>query len=813
MYRGSDAQRSSLVSGVKSTAPALALHAENSQTDQRLLKLSQAFLRLGVNVDRNIQILCETASKLLSAHCAIYTRLLDGKTFTSGDWQCPRGIGGGTLLDGTINHQVLTAGEIDDQPLILRKLHNTRFIENDPNVAGYGLQTYVGQAVKRAADPCGILAVVFAEDVEFDVMEKQILRVLAGAIGVEEHRGQGQLLESERRQVLEMVALNEPLEHIMDRLLEMSVRAHPEVAITALLLRDGHLTHAAALNMPEELLEAIDQHATQLAGMLQLASTRLVEMEEQAVISNIVYDPAWLPLRDVTLRHGLRACCSMRILLPGGDAAGMLMAFCRAQDRLTPADMDLLKTLSRLAAMAIDQRQAVEQMAHGAQHDPLTGLPNRLLFEERLQSALKHARQFDQSVGLLFIDLDRFKIINDTLGHHCGDELLHEVSLRFKACVRRSDTLVRLGGDEFGVVLPELKDRSGAVRVAKAMLASLRTPLVIGGHEFHITASIGISVFPQDATESADLQRHADTAMYRAKNSGKNAFQCFAPEMNAMAMERLSLENDLRRAVDNGELRLHFQPLVDCDGRMYAAESLLRWNHPKRGLISPSIFIPLAEETGQILRIGKWVLQEACRQSQAWRDRSLLPVKIGVNVSASQFAQVDFVEEVLSGLESAGLSAAMLNLEITESMLMRSTEEVTRKLTDLRNAGVQLAIDDFGTGYSSLAYLQNLPVDTLKIDRSFVRQIPDTHGALTTDSRTAVIRAITSLAQALGMRVVAEGVETERQRSFLQMIGCDGLQGYYFSKPVPAEEFEKLIVAGGCVLPPVTTSVPKCAFP
>ena len=431
----------------------------------------------------------------------------------------------------------------------------------------------------------------------------------------------------------------------------------------------------------------------------------------------------------------------------------------------------------------ISERKAAEaRIDHLAHHDALTGLFNRYSLENRLAQSLLAARRENQQLAVIFIDLDRFKVINDTLGHHVGDLLLLEVANRLSACVRESDIVARLGGDEFVVTLTALANDMDAALVAKKIVATLGMPYEIEGKQLHTTPSVGISLFPANGEDADTLMKNADTAMYYAKEKGRNNFQFFSPAMTAAATERLELERDLRSALANHEFELHYQPQVCAsEGIVRGVEALIRWRHPERGLIPPLKFIPIAEETGVIEVIGAWVLNEACRQMAVWRQAGFDLQHVAVNLSAYQLRSPDLVSQVQAAIARFGLSPGELELEITESVAMEDPERAIGQLRALRDSGVELAIDDFGTGYSSLAYLKMLPIHTLKLDRAFVRDIE-------TDENDAAISAATlALARNLGLRVVAEGVETEAQRAFLSSHACNLLQGYLFGKPEPAD--------------------------
>jgi diguanylate cyclase (GGDEF)-like protein/PAS domain S-box-containing protein len=436
-----------------------------------------------------------------------------------------------------------------------------------------------------------------------------------------------------------------------------------------------------------------------------------------------------------------------------------------------------------------ESRAMALEMAHLAQHDFLTSLPNRLLLSERMVHAISLAKRHKQQVGLLFLDLDNFKHINDSLGHAIGDQLLQSVARRLVECVRTTDTVCRQGGDEFVILLAEIGQPQDAAHVAETLRAALDMPHLIDGHELHISLSIGISVFPDDGADVDTLMQSADTAMYHAKASGRNNYQFFKSEMNTRAVRRLFIEKSLRRALKQGEFLLHYQPKIDlASGALTGAEALIRWQDPDLGLVYPAQFVPIAEENGLIVPVGRWVLREACRQVQAWLDAGLRAVPVSVNISAVEFRHEGFLAGVAQILKETGLAPRYLELEMTESILMRNGESSALALEALQAMGVQLAIDDFGTGYSSLSYLKRFPIDTLKIDQSFVRDI-------VTDADDAnIVAAVIGMGKSLKQRVVAEGVETHAQLAFLRARHCDEGQGFHFSHPVSAEDFAHLLV-------------------
>ncbi|MCK2125179.1 EAL domain-containing protein [Thauera aromatica] len=436
-----------------------------------------------------------------------------------------------------------------------------------------------------------------------------------------------------------------------------------------------------------------------------------------------------------------------------------------------------------------DRKDAEARLSHLANHDPLTGLPNRNLLHDRLAHAI--TRRGEGLNAVLFLDLDRFKLINDSYGHDVGDELLRAVAARLQHCLRAEDTVARLGGDEFVVLLEDLPSVDAAAAIAGKIASHLSVPVTVGERELPLAASVGIALHPRDGSDPQTLLKHADTAMYRAKEAGRGGFCFFAADMNAQALQRLTLENDLRRALENGELEVFYQAQVALDdGRLTGAEALVRWRHPVKGLVPPAAFIPVAEETGLIVSLGEQVLRAACRQLATWQRQGLPRLTVAVNLSPRQFRQPDLVDRVAAILAETGADPDWLELEITESAAMQHAEETIGALRRLREMGVSLAIDDFGTGYSSLSYLKRFPIDKLKIDRSFVQGVPGN------GDDAAIVQAIIAMARSLGLALLAEGVESAAQHDFLQAQGCALAQGWLFGRAVPAAAFERDHLAG-----------------
>jgi diguanylate cyclase (GGDEF)-like protein/PAS domain S-box-containing protein len=443
-----------------------------------------------------------------------------------------------------------------------------------------------------------------------------------------------------------------------------------------------------------------------------------------------------------------------------------------------------------------ERKKAEDTIAFQAFHDYLTQLPNQRLFKDRLEMAIVHEKRHGGMVGVMFIDLDRFKVVNDTYGHSAGDELLKSVAHRLRLCMRAGDTLARKGGDEFTVLLPDMLKAEDVTVIAEKILNALNAPFVVNGQDVHITASIGIAVLPRDGETADILLKNADIAMYKVKSNGKNGFKYFIPDMNACSRERISLENDLRQAIRNAEFELYYQPQFSVSrNEIVAMEALIRWKHPIHGLLNPSGFIDLAEETGLIGTITDWVLGESCRQLSVWRAMGLNNLRMAVNVSPREFERNDIIERILTQKACNNLPADSLEIEITENILLRDAPSVIDKMKFLREHGVRISIDDFGTCYSSLNYLRLFPVSMIKIDQSFVRDLNDEH------SVSPIIQAIIGIARGFGLHLLAEGVETIDQLNILKGLGCDEMQGYFFSKPLQAEEAEFMLFSATAGIP------------
>ena len=557
----------------------------------------------------------------------------------------------------------------------------------------------------------------------------------------------------------------------------------------------------AAHGLPEIMtLGQLDKARHEMATHLQLETRLRAELQaeqqgRQAAekqLQEAVSAPARLPAGAPA--HERRPNGRFWPVLAGSCLLLLLLTLALARRRehkkrfyLLGLESEILQANDRMKKEMEERHSAEERILQLANYDELTGLPNRAILNQNITQALTKFKRFKKQIAVLFIDLDRFKLINDTMGHGAGDYVLKTVAERFKGCLRDSDTIARLGGDEFVVLVEDLADPKAVAGIAQKLLAAAQLPFVIQGQECHVTASIGISTFPGDAKDAANLLKNADIAMYRAKEQGKNNFQYYSEQMNMHSLERLALESSLRHALERNELRLYYQPIIDTSSqRIVGVEALIRWQHPDLGMVGPLQFIPIAEETGLIGEIGHWVLETACIQGTEWLAMGY-PLNISVNLSPRQLNERDLVVEFKNTFIKTGYPATSLTLEITEGLMLSNPDETVVILQELKDLGVRIAIDDFGTGYSSLAYLRRFPIDTLKIDRSFLQEIPgDADSA-------ALTAAVIALGHSLHLNVVAEGVETDEQRNFLIDHHCQNLQGYWFSRPKPGAEITTLL--------------------
>jgi diguanylate cyclase (GGDEF)-like protein/PAS domain S-box-containing protein len=590
--------------------------------------------------------------------------------------------------------------------------------------------------------------------------------------------------------VLEMIATSAPLISVLDRLIRVIESQLTGIFGSVLLLDEDelHLRHGAAPSLPEDYLKAIDgARIGPNVGSCGSAAYR----RETVVVADIALDPLWKDYRELAGKHGLRSCWSTPIMSSNGAVLGVFAMYSASVRKPGPAETRLVEVATRIAGIAIERKLAEDRIHFMATHDALTGLPNRGLLRDRLAQALLLAERYNRWATVAFIDLDNFKVINDSLGHNAGDELLKILAGRMVSGVRASDTVVRFGGDEFVILFFDQEKSAQAVsQTLQNIQAAIAAPLEVEGHSLRVTSSIGVATYPNDGKTADELLANADAAMYRAKEIGRNNFQYYTPELNEKVHEKFKLQEELRNAVARNEFSLLYQPQINLrSGKIFAVEALIRWNHPESGLLSPDRFIPIAEETGLIVQIGEWVLKEACRQNKAWQDAGLPPIGVCVNVSARQFTERGLPSLVATALSENKLEARYLELEVTESLIMQDADQAIATMMELQTLGVQLSIDDFGTGYSSLIALKTFPVGRLKIDKSFIGGLPND------ENDKAVATAVISMGQKLNLRVIAEGVETAEQVSFLRENNCDEMQGYYFSKPMQPCAIEELLQA------------------
>ncbi|HEV3037401.1 MAG TPA: EAL domain-containing protein [Candidatus Angelobacter sp.] len=595
-------------------------------------------------------------------------------------------------------------------------------------------------------------------------------------------------METDRRHFLESITQNQALEDNLQQLVRILENQVQGALCSVLLLKLGRPCHVAASTFSKDMLLGLEAfRSDEIAGALGAGP----DYKELVFVEDFSVSCTNRELRDWAAAFNLKSCWFAPVMKSGGHIEGLIVVFFRELRQATPQERNRLQVASGMAAIAIEHRRLTDRLAYQAQHDALTGLPNRFLLEDRLQQAVAYANRHQSGLAVLLLDLDGFKYINDTLGHQAGDQVLIEVSRRLRNVIRQADTLARLGGDEFCIVATDVDKHADAIRVAQTCLDSLRKPMLIAERDYSISASIGISYYPEHGSEAEILQQHADTAMYHAKFNGKNGIQLFTSEINEQLRERLDLIGDLRQALDRGEFHLEYQPQFLADGELVGFEALVRWDHPARGPISPTQFIPIAEETGLVVPIGRWVLDRACQQLATWRRAGYERLRVAVNVSTLQFERQDWIQTISDVLQASGLPPSAVELELTETVVMKNCKHAAERLRQLRDLGISSAIDDFGTGYSSLMYLQNLPIDTLKIDQSFVRNLNPLLPGETGNG--AIVRAIVALAQQLGLRVVAEGVETAEELDLLRRLGCDLMQGYFFAKPMGPEDCESFL--------------------
>ncbi|MBM7649872.1 diguanylate cyclase (GGDEF)-like protein/PAS domain S-box-containing protein [Bacillus ectoiniformans] len=593
-----------------------------------------------------------------------------------------------------------------------------------------------------------------------------------------------ELLDGQNK-ILEMIARGTPLQTTLDQIVSL-IENLSSGGLCSILLTDKEKTklmYGSAPSLPREYNELID--GISIGPSVGSCGTAAF-FKETVIVSDIETDPLWADYKEAAALYSLKSCWSFPILDHDQNVEGTFGMYYRERRSPDAHDFHIIAHATYLTNLAIQNNKKEELIHHQAYHDHLTDLPNRRLFQKYIDSALEQAKKQKKEVALLFLDLDRFKLINDSLGHNTGDLLLQKVSKRLVGCIEEQGTLFRQGGDEFIILLENTTEELTSV-IAQQIIDLLSAPYDLDGHEVVVTPSIGISLFPSQARDANTLIKRADNAMYHAKRQGKNNFQFYRTEIDNLSDEKFETEMLLRKALEREEFVLHFQPQIETKKQVLCgAEALIRWKSSELGMISPAKFIPLAEESGLIVPIGEWVIRTACRQNKAWQDNGIPPFVISVNLSIRQFYQTDLVEKISAILTETGLDPKYLELEITESMTMH-VETALVVLADLKKLGVKIAIDDFGTGYSSLNYLKKFPIDRLKIDQSFVKDI-------STDANDRdIVTTIIAMGHTLKKRVIAEGVETEEQLDFLKEHNCDEIQGYLHSPPVDAERFLEVI--------------------
>ncbi len=670
-------------------------------------------------------------------------------------------------------------------------------LEGQPRPA---FETYIGTPVWLGAELFSTLS--FSSPYNgaarsFSVADRELIELMARSIGrvILEHRIQSerdrlQSLEKNRNCVLEMVAENESIEAILAEVARLVEEERPGTLCSLLILKDEALSWASAPSFPPEAIRIFKPFRV-LRGTAALATA---EVARSTVFwEDVRTCPFWAERGHFAAQMGIVSCRSTPILSAEGVLLGILALHYKEGQPHDYSDTELLQAAARLAARALEQRGLNERLEFQARHDSLTGLPNRSYFMELLNAALREAEtdagRRPGYLAVLFIDLDRFKQINDILGHAMGDRLLREVGQRLKRLLTEDDLAGRMGGDEFIIVLTRQPDEEAAALASREFLIALRAPHQIEDNELFVTASIGVAIYPRHGKTVAELLRNADLAMYHAKNSGKNEVEVFRAEDHAASLERLRLENALRRALEHQEFELLYQPVVGMNGKVEGLEALLTWRHPIYGTISPKQFIPIAEETGLIIDIGSWVIRRACLEAASWHKAGHSAARVSVNVSALQFERRDFLETVADALALSNLPPGRLELELTESYIMKDLPQAAARFAQIRKLGISIAIDDFGTGYSSLSYLSKLPVDSLKIDQSFLRNLQEPEGSL------AVIQSIVRMAHSMNLTVVAEGVETRAELDLVRVLGCDKVQGHVYGPARRREDVEALLAA------------------
>jgi diguanylate cyclase (GGDEF)-like protein/PAS domain S-box-containing protein len=603
------------------------------------------------------------------------------------------------------------------------------------------------------------------------------------------HRKREERLHEGEAAILERIAGPADLADVLDTLLRLVEVECPAIKATVLLLDEGggHLDCCSAPSLPQAWLEAARGIAV---GEGVGSSGTAVHRRQPVIVSDVETDPLWPEFLDVIRPFGLKACWSWPIFAAEGTVLGTCAMYCATARGPSAIERRLAAFATHVAGIAIERKRSEQRIHFLAHYDALTGLPNRTRLEPIIDHALRNAAQTSSELAVVFIDIDSFKTVNEGLGHRAGDGVLQVIASRLLSIIGPRETAVRFSGNEFVVLLREAELKSGVTlaRVA-ALRAAVGAPIESDGRTFHLTTSIGLAHYPHDGTTAETLTANAGAALFRAKEFGRDNVQFFTSEMKLGLDARLFRQEEMRRGLREEEFLLHYQPQISlATGQVIGVEALVRWRHPTLGLLSPGEFIPLAEQTGLIVKLGDWVLRTACRQARAWQQAGLTPVTVGVNVSARQFRERDWVGQVAAALAESDLAPHWLELELTESLIMQDSRKAAVTMQSLRDLGVQIAIDDFGTGYSNLSTLNTFPISRLKIDQSFVRGLPEAR------NDSAITGAVISLGHQLGLSVIAEGVETAAQRDCLRDAGCDAAQGYFVGRPMPAAAVEAMLV-------------------
>jgi diguanylate cyclase (GGDEF)-like protein len=684
-------------------------------------------------------------------------------------------------------------------------------VVNDVHGSGSEFRASASFPLRCQDEVVGVLC-VFSREAQFfqtDIIDLMDQLAMEASFALEslqheaDRRYQAAILADQNR-ILNLVASGADLKVIFTTLAQF-VESQSDggfCSIVALDPKGSHYSFGVAPSLPEGFERAVvgASHEVRLGPFAEAIANG------SPVLEDLAEYPLDASLSDFAHRVGLHSARAWPILGNKGQVLGALSLYSRRREIPQRFSGHLVGICTDLAGIAIETRWAADRIRHLAHHDDLTGLPNRLLFNYHLPRALGRAQRTGGGVGVLFLDLDRFKVINDTLGHDAGDDVLCQVSKHLLESLRATDTLARVGGDEFTLLVEQFDGPQDLAEIAQKLLAATARTLTINGQEYHLSGSIGIAIYPKDGADSASLLKNADIAMYRAKTSGKNNYHFYSNDINVHSVERLSLENQLRHAVARHEFEVHYQPKINIQsGRLAGAEALVRWRHPQRGLLLPAEFICVAEEVGLISAIGRLVLETVCGDVRRWRDQGLAPKRVAINLSAQQFADSRLLKDVDSVLRETGCDPHSLEFEITESVVMTSPEKALQLLEQIKEHGITVAIDDFGTGHSSLAYLKRFPVDSVKIDHTFIRDIAADPNDL------AITKAIIALGHSMGLQVVAEGVETTTQLEILRRFGCDEFQGFLYSAGVPSAEYEEHLRAVLQSLPWVSEGGPIVA--